>query len=231
MANHKVQQDPFPADWMDDRYHGFAKVGRTRRYRPVLSLNGTQFYFGECKTREDAARAYDLLLKFFLAFSSSRAVPNFPDDFPALVKDSALLHEGDGCLTHSKLLAIEDELTKQFDSLGKSVSDYRSAREMEIQVGQLAPTRASKLVEAANNARRRAMIKLEVLSLKNMATADLTGLVRQLSIPKDKWNELGLLPEYHVGVETKFREAQEALVCYVRKLKTALDLDPNVSTK
>lgn len=232
MANPQILTKPeFPADWLTvDALHGFSKVGRTRTYRPVLTLNSAQYYFGECKTRESAARAHDALLKFFLAFSSSRATPNYPDDFTTLASDSVLFYEGDGCLNAKKLLAIEDELKAQFEALGRSVSTFRVAREKEISDSKTKPSRTERLKRAATDSRKRALIKLEVASLRISTTFDLTGLVHQLNVPKDKWN-VGDFSLRHNFVVEKLKDAEAALVEYIKELKTALDLDPTQSTK
>ena len=163
-------------DWDNDalRYHGFSKLSRRRCYRPVLYLNGTQHYFGECETRVEAARAYDQLLRFFLPFTPSRAMPNFPKDFFGFTKDSVLAYEGHGLVSTKKMLALEERLTQDFEVLGRSVNDYELRRQQEIRVFRDAPDLATVAFIAA---KKRAFQKLEDLTVQiKRVNGDLSGL-------------------------------------------------------
>lgn len=218
MPNHKIERPDFPSDWLDDRsaFHGFSKVGRTRRYRPVLYLNGAQHYFGECKSREDAARAYDRLLRFFLPFTCSRALPNFRDEFLALGKDEALSYGGDGCLTSAKLISLEEELTEQFESFGRDVEAAKNLRFKEIQDWQ--PTKTNHLLSA----RIRAIARLE-RQLSDFRRVDFDASYSALGLPSTS-----LLTsdanKFLSGAKSSLKDLQSQLSDFIDTAKLSLNL-------
>lgn len=164
MPRPKKQLPQLPHDWDQDslRYHGFSKFSARHCYRPVLSLMGVQHYFGECFTRREAAQAYDLLLRFFLPFTASRAVPNFPEKFFDLAQDAAMTEDCEGLWPVKKLLALEEELTGHFETLGRDVKQFARLRMEELQRFEKLPNPE---IEAAEKQRRRALSQCEKLLL------------------------------------------------------------------
>lgn len=134
-------------DWAQENcpFHGFARCQNDRAYYLRLTLNMRQESFWSCDSRETAARHYDALLKFFLPFTSSCAVPNFPADFDKLTADSLFQLE-ESIWSPDRIFGLETELSEQFAAWGKDVETVRTLRADEIKARLSRPdVRAARL--------------------------------------------------------------------------------------
>lgn len=218
-----------PIDWTepsDMPYHGITRSERLGGYLVTLLLNRKQVQFGPFRqSRGHAAFMHDRLMKYFLPFVKAKPIPNCP----AEVFDRLVNSETEELFGEARLQSRYTALRQEAQSVGLNIGNEEAVRIKFIREGAGLLVKASKLVESVNRTRRRSLIRLESLSLKNATSYDLTGLVRGLSIPKEKWT--AELIADHEAVDLSFRAAQRTLVEYIQELKTALDLDPNLSTK
>lgn len=112
---------------MTTKYHGVSAVpSQEGVFNVKLTVNGVQTYVGRIHgTEEEAARAYDAALFRLLAFTSNRAVPNFPKDF-----DSVDIQKASEIVNRAY-----QECSLRASENGIDVDDLRFQRENQIRSG------------------------------------------------------------------------------------------------
>lgn len=204
-----------PDDWAINKgYHGFGRINSMLVYSVRLSVSGKQHEITQCKTQEEAAKAYDAALWRLQAFAPRSAEPNFPDDFNSISLDDVdalcpfahtlfetamqeVISKGINPVDFVRMKTAERELYKKSKSNSPVASNEFEVYETEV--GKLTALLVSASLKLSKARIPVVLTKLPAVSAK--ADAASAALIDSIN----KLNELQEILKSHRGVYPKMK--------------------------
>ena len=223
--NTKLVSHNLPADWESPScpFHGVSKSSRLRGYVVSLLLNHRQYQFGPFRiSQNEAAQAYDALMKYFLAFTKSKPQPNCAAETFFRIVDA----DTEATYGKERLQRLRAKFLDEYKQAGL---DYEVELAYRVDhVLKACHLHSNRVISHADRRRRRALIQLEAMHLRGFKRIpSIVESLKLMGLNKEQRNAIEEVLKATTEAHARFNSALETLIA---ETKSSLGLNPNVST-